>query len=391
MPVVVGAITAGIVTTYAIAVAFVLKPLHARGYAQSVLGYLNGLDHVFQSAAYRVTGYLGLRPQYHTTTVAWVVGVALSAGMFFLLGMVVAFLWRWTRRTSTPENLSSRRRFLRASLVIAGAGAATGLGYALLGEPRRPEVTHRTIRLKGLHPNLAGLRLVQLTDIHHGPWLSLPYVQEVVRLTNALSPDVVLLTGDYVHQSMAYVQPVVQELARLRPGIATLAVLGNHDWWENVALTRREFAEARIPLLDNSRRVLRPDRRLVAEGKEGLAVCGIGDLWTDHQDYDRALGSLPESMPRILMSHNPDVAEEPRFIHSGLRVDLMLSGHTHGGQIRLPFLGTPGIPSRYGQKYAQGLVQGPVCPVFVSRGIGVSMLPLRIGVAPEIAILEIQP
>src|SRR5262249_36107043 len=89
-----------------------------------------------------------------------------------------------------------------------------------------------------------------------------------------------------------------------------------------------------------------------------------------------------------LLSHNPDVAEEPGLVRGGRRVDLMLSGHTHGGQIRLPFLGTPVVPSRYGQKYAQGLIAGPVCPVFVSRGIGVALLPLRLGVTPEIAVLE---
>jgi predicted MPP superfamily phosphohydrolase len=95
-------------------------------------------------------------------------------------------------------------------------------------------------------------------------------------------------------------------------------------------------------------------------------------------------------MPRLLLSHNPDVAEEKAFVGSGLRVDLMVSGHTHGGQIYIPGLGAPFVPSRYGQKYAQGLVQGPTCPVFVCRGLGLSTLPLRVGVPPEIAVLELR-
>jgi uncharacterized protein len=183
---------------------------------------------------------------------------------------------------------------------------------------------------------------------------------------------------------------VIAELARLCPKIATVAVLGNHDWWEDAALTRQQLGNVGIALIDNAHRVVTPDRKLVGRAREGLGICGVGDLWEDKPDYHRALGTLPEPMPRLLLSHNPDVAEEPEFVGSRLRVDLMLSGHTHGGQIRLPMLGTPIVPSRYGQKYAQGWVEGPVCPVFVSRGIGVSMLPVRIGVTPEIAVLELK-
>jgi predicted MPP superfamily phosphohydrolase len=179
-------------------------------------------------------------------------------------------------------------------------------------------------------------------------------------------------------------------LAQLRARIGVVAVLGNHDWWEDEARTRRAFDAAGIPLLDNGRRILTPGRRLVREAAEGLAVCGVGDLWEDLQDYEHALGGLPAGMTRLLLAHNPDVAEEPGLVRGGRRVDLLLSGHTHGGQVRLPGLGTPLVPSRYGQKYAQGLIQGPVCPVFVSRGIGVSMLPLRCGVSPEIAVLELR-
>src|SRR5262249_27308037 len=122
----------------------------------------------------------------------------------------------------------------------------------------------------------------------------------------------------------------------------------------------------------------------------GLAISAVGDLWEDRQDYRRALDGLPASMPRLLLSHNPDVAEEAAFIASGLRVDLMLSGHTHGGQIRLPGVGAPISSSRFGQKYCEGLVEGPACRVFVCRGIGVSAFPLRLGVPPEIAVLELR-
>src|SRR5439155_15379540 len=97
---------------------------------------------------------------------------------------------------------------------------------------------------------------------HHGPWLSLGYVREVVRACNALRPDLVLLTGDYILQSSAYMRPVVEELAQLRPALGTLAVLGNHDWSEGGDLVRREVAAAGLPLIANARQVMAPDRGL---------------------------------------------------------------------------------------------------------------------------------
>jgi predicted MPP superfamily phosphohydrolase len=211
-----------------------------------------------------------------------------------------------------------------------------------------------------------------------------------VDAANHLEPDLVFLTGDYVLYSPEYVRPVVEELARLRPRIGTLAVLGNHDWWEDVALMREAFAATDIPLIDNTRRVLTPDRRLVSAADDGLAIGGVGDFWEDSQEYRRALGDLPANMPRLLLSHNPDVAEETDLYRSRVRVDLMLSGHTHGGQIRLPLFGTPIVPSRYGSKYAKGLVEGPFCPVFICRGIGMSMVPTRFGASPELACLELR-
>ena len=100
---------------------------------------------------------------------------------------------------------------------------------------------------------------------------------------------------------------------------------------------------------------------------------------------------LPREMPRILLSHNPDVAEEKDLLNYAPRIDLMLSGHTHGGQISLPFVGAPITPSRYGQKYAAGLVKSPLCPVYVSRGLGTTIIPMRLGVRPELAVIELQP
>jgi predicted MPP superfamily phosphohydrolase len=397
-----GAAAAGVRLGLLAAAAFVLyglfihgvgEPLHAAGTGQRILAYLNGLNYVLQAPGWSLARALGLRLSPYTPATWWA-GLALGVPFSFSVAFLGRALWALTYRPRPPpapaaEPAPSRRLFLKAGLQLAGGGAAAGLAYALVGEPRWYTVTHRPFPIRGLPASLDGLRLVQLSDIHHGPWLTLSYVREIVRACNDLHPDLVLLTGDYILKSSAYVRPVVEELARLRPVLGTLAVLGNHDWYEGVGLTRKAFAEAGLPLIDNARKVLTPDRQLVDGAAEGLALCGVDDLWRGRPNYARALARLPDDMPRLLLSHNPDVAEEEAFVRSGLRVDLMISGHTHGGQVYVPGFGTPFIPSRYGQKYAQGLVRGPTCPVFVCRGLGLSTLPLRIGVPPEIAVFEL--
>jgi predicted MPP superfamily phosphohydrolase len=230
---------------------------------------------------------------------------------------------------------------------------------------------------------------VQLSDIHHGPWVPLSFVDRMVKITNALDPDLILLNGDYVSSSSRFIKPVVQRLANLRARIGVLGVLGNHDWWEGVGETRDHFREVDIPLIDNSRMFVSPERKLVKDARNGLCVAGVGDYWEDEIDFVGALKGVPDEMPRLLLSHNPDVAEVPELANHEYRVDLMLSGHTHGGQVRLPLLGTPIVPSSYGQKYAQGLVQGPGCQVYITRGIGLTVLPVRLGVPPEITLIEL--
>jgi predicted MPP superfamily phosphohydrolase len=216
-------------------------------------------------------------------------------------------------------------------------------------------------------------------------------VREIVEATNALKPDLILLTGDYVHRSPAYIDPVLRELSELRAKIGIVGVLGNHDWWESAPLSRDCFAKAGIPLIDNDRRFISPDHQLTGdESRGGLCIAGVGDYIEDRIRLDRALRDVPDDMPRLLMSHNPDVVEYPPLVAASTRIDLMLSGHTHGGQIRIPGIGTPIVPSRFGSKYASGLVQGPVCPIYISRGLGTTILPLRFRVPPEITVIELQ-
>lgn len=292
-----------------------------------------------------------------------------------------------------------RRRQLRLAMsravaraVVDTPGAARA--YERVNGPARVVFRRIILPVAGLPASLERLRVAQVTDVHHGPWLPVGYIADIMRQVNDARPDLVLLTGDYVINSPCYIEPVVRAFAALRPGIATLAVLGNHDWWEGVRRMRSAFAAAGIPLLDNRRAVVTPERGLVLDASvrhdaEGLAVAGVGDYWEDRVDAAAALGGLPAAMPRIVMSHNPDVAEDHGFLAAGERVDLMVSGHTHGGQVCLPRFGAPVVPSIHGQKYLSGWVEGPAFPVYINNGIGTSGLPVRFGAPAEVTLFDL--
>jgi predicted MPP superfamily phosphohydrolase len=318
--------------------------------------------------------------------VLWMVGLRVALGCLFSS--------QQTPSLSANDGATriSRRAILTGTARFAAVGAGSVAAYSFFFAPRRFETVRQTRAIRGLRSELDGLRLVQLTDIHHGPNLSLGYVRAVVAAANALQPDVTLLTGDYVYRSPRYIAPVVRELAALRAKIGIVGVLGNHDWWEDADLTRREFARTAIPLIDNDRVIVTPDRALV-RGRivdEGLCIAGVGDFMEDVADFNAALRDVSAAMPRMIMSHNPDAAESSDLIFARHRIDLMICGHTHGGQAWFPGVGRPIVPSRYGQKYAYGLVRGPACDVYVSSGIGTSILPVRFEVPPEINVIELR-
>ena len=189
-----------------------------------------------------------------------------------------------------------------------------------------------------------------------------------------------------MHRTSRAIEPGIGLLCQLRGRLGVLAVLGNHDHWEGAAACRAAFARGGVRLLDRDRVFLGPGGITEAPTEDTICLAGLADLWEEQHDPREPLDQVPEGMPRLLLSHNPDYAE---LLPAGLRVDLMLSGHTHGGQVRLPWVGTPKIPSRYGQKYAGGLCQGPTCPVLVSRGVGMGFLPVRLGVPPEMSLITL--
>jgi uncharacterized protein len=406
-----------------------LTPLHER-YAWESTAWLNGVARILALPGLCIAESTGARFRHRTGWGAWFVMLVTSIPLYTLVG----FALQWSLaarpfggRPGTPLNPHepdadhpsahssdvpaeardipaegddgriSRRGLLLAVRRTAVLGMVGTGGYSFLIELRNVEVTRRSIPIRGLPQPLSGLRIVQLSDLHHGPWTSLSYLRRVVEQTNALKPDLIVLTGDYVHQSDVYIAPVVQAMAGLKAKIGVVSTLGNHDWWENGELTIAEFQKyPNLPLIDNSRLYVTAERTLEksigrSEQKHAICVAGLGDLWEGTPDCDEALGGVPDFMPRLVLSHNPDTAEEPCVRKHAPRIDLMLSGHTHGGQASFPVIGTPITPSRYGEKYAAGLVQSPVCPVYVNRGIGTTIIPMRFRVRPEIAVLELMP
>lgn len=310
--------------------------------------------------------------------------LALYGTLFFFLDRRFR---RRARRPAVEAAFQTRRALLVQGAVVLGGAAGV---VTMARDKENVEVRARELVLPGLPEELAGLRVVLVSDLHRGPYNSLDYLVRVADLVNAERPDLVLVPGDFVHGSGTFFPEVAEVLARLRPRCGMVGTLGNHDHWEGPDLARSLFPRAGLRLVDNSRLFLSPGRELVAEVPErGLCLGGVGDLWQDRQDLEAALGGVPRSMPRLLLSHNPDFAEDP--VPPGHRVDLQLSGHTHGGQVSLPLVGSPVVPSRFGNRYAEGLVRGPRWPVYITRGIGTTVLPLRFRARPEITVLVLRP
>ena len=288
-----------------------------------------------------------------------------------------------------------RRAFMANSTFGGVAVAAAGApGYATLVEPWSIKVREYTIPIEGLPRSLDGLRIVQVSDTHLGPRIPESFVVEAYRKALELGPDLIVLTGDHVHDGTSENQRAAELCRPLVEGcpMGVIGVLGNHDWWGDGELMSTTLRDVGVRMIDNDRVWIDPVSRSVvgADSGFGLAVVGLGDLTDGVVDVDRAFRDVEAGTPRLVLAHNPDTAEIYGLTQQDSpRVDLMISGHTHGGQVRVPFLGTPIVPSWYGQKYAGGLVEGPAFRVLISRGVGMSMLPVRVGVPPEISVITL--
>jgi uncharacterized protein len=278
-----------------------------------------------------------------------------------------------------------KRTILRAALLLGGAAAAGAL-YAVAVEPRWLRRTHTRLHFRALPPALEGLRIALLTDIHAAARTPAGLVRRAVDLTLDARPDMIAITGDLAENEAA-LEETLEELARLRAPLGVYVVPGNHDY-RDVGIDRwHDAVSRRRPLIDLTNRT-----RIVRVGGEDngrdvalLCVAGVDDL---SQGVPRL--ELPRRTDRdftVLLAHQPDQAERARRVVD--RVDLVLSGHTHGGQVRLPGFGAIVNSADSPDLYEAGVRRRPWTQVYTSTGIGTTHLPIRFLNRPEIAILEL--
>lgn len=273
----------------------------------------------------------------------------------------------------------TRRQFLRRCLNLGAAAIATptcGLFYSLRTESSWLQVERVTVTLSGLPPVLHGFTIAQMSDFHLGPTVSIGNLRQAVEVTRELKPDLIALTGDFVLGSAEYAKPCAQELAALRAPYGVMACLGNHDHWENASLIRRALLDARIPVLVNTGLSL-------LEG--ALWIAAVDDVWAGHPDLDAALAGVPGGAVVLLLAHEPDYADTVAE-HGG--VNLQLSGHSHGGQVRLPLIGAPLLP-HLGQRYPAGLYHIGNLTLYTNRGVGTIYPPIRFNCRPEVTLITL--
>ena len=270
---------------------------------------------------------------------------------------------------------------LLALLLLAGAALAV---WAFWIEPRALTVTRVEIASPAWPARAGALRIALLSDIHAAGPHDLPaHCAQVVARANQEAADLVLLLGDYVDRRRLKTRVVTPEaiapvLGRLQAPLGVYAVLGNHDWRVGGARVARALAAAGIEVLDNA------VRRLPRAAGD-CWLLGIGDATLGADRLAATLGEVTDDAPALVMTHSPDL-----FPEVPARIALSVAGHTHGGQVRLPFLGALYVPSRYGLRYAYGHLIEDGRHLFVTRGVGHSVLPVRFLCPPEIVVITLR-
>lgn len=274
----------------------------------------------------------------------------------------------------------SRRKFLKltAATVVGSVAVPTGgFSYAHYIEPHWVDVERVTLKLPRLQKEFSGFRLAQLSDIHLDTWTGEGHTRlaEAIDLINHEKPDAVAITGDFV-SSVVLRDELVQQLSRLEP--LTVAVLGNHDYWTNPVAIRQVLADSGIVEVGN-------DVYTLQKGDAMLHLCGVDDVWENKHRLEVVLEKLPNEGAAILLAHEPDFADTSAATE---RFDLQLSGHSHGGQVRLPLFGAPILPT-LGQKYPCGQYQVGSMIQYTNRGLGMVFPTVRFNCRPEITILTL--
>ena len=274
-------------------------------------------------------------------------------------------------------------RLLRRLAVLGCLICLAIVSYGVFIEPGRLVVRSLSVEVAAWPKSHQPLRIAFLTDLHVGaPHIDLARLREIVRRTNALKPDVVLLGGDYViHEVLggAFVAPVpiARALAKLSAKHGVIAVLGNHDWWHDGHAIRRSFEGVGVKVLDNQALAIR-------HGGQTIWIAGIADDLTRNPDPAGVFSQITGADPVIVLMHDPATFPEiPK------RAAMIFAGHMHGGQVYIPFLGAPITPGRAPSRHAYGLIRENGRTMYVGAGIGTSIIPIRLNMPPEIAIVTV--
>jgi predicted MPP superfamily phosphohydrolase len=247
-------------------------------------------------------------------------------------------------------------------------------------EPQGLVVDETRVRLERLPRAFDGFTIGQLSDLHVGPIVPAAQVARAAEMLMACKPDLVALTGDFVSQSAQHARSCAEALSQLRAPFGVFAVLGNHDYWTlDAAAIVRELTRVGV-------RVLQNENVPMERGDARWDLIGVDDVWEKHADLERALALTPREVCRIALVHEPDFAEEA----AKYAVDLQLSGHSHGGQVRLPFLGALILPW-LGRKYPIGLQRaGSFTQVYTTRGVGLVSPEVRFNCPPEVTVIRLE-
>ncbi len=281
----------------------------------------------------------------------------------------------------------TRRDFLKLMRhVFVGSTLLTmsGVGYSALVEPGLFSVETVPLKLKRLPESFSGLRVVQISDIHMGGWMNLERFQRVADLVLEEKPDILLITGDFLLGDASYdavslaVDDLAAALSPLTGSIPSFAVLGNHDYWADAGAVRQMLSSSGVRDLTNTVFTL-------TRGSDKLHFCGVDDIWEGVVRLEDVTARLGDGDTAILLAHEPDFADVSAATG---KFDLQISGHTHGGQVAIPFAGPPVLPY-LGQKYPSGLYKVGSMFQYTNRGVGMSRVAIRFNCPPEITLFTL--